>query len=156
MFNGYVIITTSMKEIRIDSKVLSSIEDYYIDFNEERGCALGIKNNVISAFFPVKNLSNEKRSFIPDFDDLNDAAHSLKKEGCEFIGIMHSHLSSKSGHSTLKPSDSDLNFYFNFVKENSGFKYLLFPIIGLENNNIVIAWFKFTENKLEEITVSVI
>lgn len=145
-----------MLDIKLDKKVLTSLEEYFVDFNEERGCALGIKNNIISAFFPVKNLSNENRSFVPDFDDLNDAAHSFKKEGCEFIGIMHSHLSSKSGYSTLKPSDSDLDFYFNFMKENSGFKYLLFPIIGLENNNIIIAWFKFSENKLEEISVSVI
>jgi len=153
VFNDYVIMTKIMKEIRIDSKILSSLEDYFKDFSKERGCALGIKDNVISSFFPIKNLSNEKRSFVPSFDDLNKAAEEFNSSGHEFIGIMHSHLSYSSGNSSLKPSDSDEEFYRNFQMKNPSFKFLLFPIIGLQNCKKVIKWYTFSNNKLEEIDV---
>ena len=135
--------------------VISSLKDYFVDFQQERGAALGIKDNVISCFYPITNRSDTKYSFVPDFEELNKASEYIENQGCEFIGIIHSHNSYKSSSSVNKPSKDDINFYHSFAKANPDFKYLLFPIIGLENNQKVINWYLYINGELKEINVEI-
>ena len=136
--------------------VISSLKDYFVDFQQERGAALGIKSNVISCFYPITNRSDTKYSFVPDFEELNKASEYFENQGCEFIGIIHSHNSYKSNSSVNKPSKDDINFYHSFAEANPDFKYLLFPIIGLENNQKVINWYIYINGELKEINVEIV
>ena len=141
--------------IRITSTLLQKIKDYFIDFNNERGGALLIKDNQIIAFLPLDNVSDSPHfSYIFSFDKLNDLLE--KYDDYDGFGIIHSHYVSKDGFCYKYLTDGDLNFYKNFASSNSEFKTLIFPIIYLEKGNKEINWYQLVNDECELIECEVI
>lgn len=140
-----------VKNIKIN-KVINEILDYFNDFSFENGGALGIKDNVISSFYPVKNIDSDRRAYSPSFDDLNAALEYFESNGMSFAGIIHSHNISVHGNGCNNPSKQDIDFYRNFAETNSDFAPLLFPIITIIKGEKTITWYQWA-GELTQIDV---
>ena len=138
---------------RISEEALNKILSYFNDLTFESGGAIGIKDNIISMFYPLDNDSDTKEDFSPSIDSLNEAADYFADHNADFIGIIHSHPISKFGSGSNFPSNSDIEFYKNFNKENKQFDKLVFPIITFKNNQKDIAWYILEKNELYSLDI---
>ena len=149
-------IENSKTKYKVTKEVAHEILSYFNDFAYESGGALGIKDNIISMFYPLDNESKTGKDFSPSFDSLNKAADFFANHDAEFIGIIHSHPVSQFGSGTNRPSNEDIEFYKNFSKENKQFKKLVFPIITLKNEQKDIAWYILENNELYLLNITIV
>ena len=68
----------------------------------ESGGILGMKNDVICAFFYDENAKTSCDTYIPDIASLNEVIKNWNRQGVKFVGIVHSHA---NGYD--KPSHND-------------------------------------------------
>ena len=135
---------------------MQKILDYYQDFSLEHGCALAVQDNNIVDFVPLKNLSKNRKEFVPSFAELNKALKLFLKNESEFGGIMHSHNVGIFNTGTNKPTKEDISFFASFIEANNSFKKLLFPIITKENEQKVISWNVYENGKCFEVNVKIV
>ena len=138
---------------RVTKEVIDEILSYFESFAYESGGAIGIKDNIILMFYPLDNESNIGKEFLPSIISLNKAVGFFAKHGADFIGIIHSHSTSKFGSGSNYPSNGDIQFYKNFIKENKQFDKLVFPIIAWKNNQKEIAWYILEKNELYSLDI---
>lgn len=132
--------------IPVSKNLLDQIDNYFDDFSHELGAAIGIRNDIVSLFYPLENEDTIHGAFSPSLFSLNKASDYFYESGGEFIGIIHSHSSSFDKGGTNYPSKSDKEFYISFMENNPHFEKLIFPIISIKNHKKEIAWY-LLENK---------
>ena len=145
-----------MREYKIKKTALDKILSYFNDFSFETGGAIGIKNNVITMFYPLENEDTTGGCFIPTIDSLNEANDFFDQNDTEFSGVIHSHPVSKFGDGINLPSKNDKSFYANFIEANRQFKRLIVPIITLKKGQKDIAWYIYEKGELTELKIQII
>ena len=104
----------------IDSSVYKDILETIGNAPIESGGIIGIKNNVICAYYFDKCTYNKESKYVPNISRLNSVIKKWHKQGIEFAGIVHSHPNSYN-----KPSLSDGD-YAKILMENNNFLNRLF------------------------------
>lgn len=145
-----------MCEYKITKTALDKILSYFDCFTFEMGGAIGVKDNVITMFYPLENEDTTGACFVPSLTSLNEANDYFGKSGTDFGGIIHSHPISKFGSGMNSPSKNDKEFYANFIKSNKQFEKLIVPIITLKEGQKDIAWYIYENSELSELDIQII
>ena len=115
----------------------------------ESGGILGMKNDVICAFFYDENAKTSCDTYIPDIATLNEVIKNWNRQGVKFVGIVHSHA---NGYD--KPSHNDELYAKKLLEHNSSLEFLIFPILTIYKGNKKLSCYEYANGFIaKEMTI---
>lgn len=134
--------------MKIKRKVLNEIVSTIGKKKPETGGVLGIRNDVICAFYFDINSDYQEGEYCPDTNDINLKLQEWGEDGIDFAGLIHSHP-----NNCQLLSNGDKVGIETIVKAIPPFDALYFPIVTNEDNGFYMSVYCVRGSK-ENICIS--
>lgn len=128
----------------INNSILKKIEKTIGNSPIESGGIIGIKKNIICAFYFDKKNYNHLSEYYPNYKTLNKVIKRWGKHGIMFAGIIHSHPNLYN-----KPSIIDYNYAKKILDSNYLLEKLIFPIVTFKEKVMEISFYELQDYFIE-------
>lgn len=135
----------------IKNTILKQIKDTIGKAPIESGGILGLKDNVICAYYFDKGDFCKIDEYRPNIKKLNSVINEWGNKGISFIGIIHSHPNSYK-----IPSLQDCNYVDVLMKQNRFLEKIILPIVIIENDDVQIYYYEYLQQVKDFSSIDVL